>query len=69
MSSKKQVKIKLSVKFFTLTEIKYLKEFLNTNVSNTELWVKLKRYFINEDEKLKEELQDLLREFEYNVIV
>ena len=48
-------------------EIKYLKEFLNTNVSNTELWVKLKRYFINEDEKLKEELQDLLREFEYNL--
>ena len=61
MSSKKQVKIKLSVKFFTLTEIKYLKEFLNTNVSNTELWVKLKRYFINEDEKLKEELQDFLQ--------
>ena len=48
-------------------EIKYLKEFLNKNVSNTELWTKLKRYFINEDENLKEELQDILREFEYNL--
>ena len=50
-------------------EIKYLKKFLNNNVSNTELWIKLKRYFINgdADETLKEELKDLLMEFEYNM--
>ena len=48
-------------------EIKYLKQFLNKNVSNNELWAKLKRYYINEDEKLKEELKDQLMEFEYNL--
>ena len=50
-------------------EINYLKKFLNNNVSNTELWSKLKRYFINEDddEKLKEELKELLNEFNYNL--
>lgn len=50
-------------------EIKYLKEFLNNNIKNKELWTKLKRYFINgeEDENLKEELKDLLHEFEYNL--
>ena len=44
-------------------EIDYLKRFLNKNVSNNELWNKLKRYYINEDEKLK----DYLSEFEYNL--
>ena len=50
-------------------EIKYLKEFLNNNIKNKELWTKLKRYFINEeeDENLKEELKDLLHEFKYNL--
>ena len=50
-------------------EINYLKKFLNNNISNTELWGKLKRYFINEDdnEQLKEELKVLLNEFNYNL--
>ena len=50
-------------------EIKYLKEFIQSNVSNKELWNKLKRHFLNneEDEKLKEELQDQLDEFQYNL--
>ena len=48
-------------------EINYLKKFLNNNVSNDELWAKLKRYFINEDEELKEELNDMLMEFQYNM--
>ena len=50
-------------------EINYLKKFLNNNASNTELWTKLKRYFINEDydDKLKEELTELLNEFDYNL--
>ena len=50
-------------------EINYLKKFLNNNVDNKELWTKLKKYFINEteDEKLKEELKDLLMEFDYNL--
>lgn len=50
-------------------EINYLKKFLRYNISNKELWNKLKRYFLDEnhDEKLKEELKDLLIEFEYNL--
>ena len=50
-------------------EINYLKKFLKDNVSNKELWTKLKRYFLDEnyDEKLKDELKDLLMEFEYNL--
>ena len=50
-------------------EINYLKKFLNNNASNTELWSKLKRYFIKEDddEKLKEELKEILNEFNYNL--
>ena len=50
-------------------EINYLKKFLNNNVDNKELWTKLKKYFLNEteDEKLKEELKDLLKEFNYNL--
>ena len=31
------------------------------------MWAKLKRYFINEDEELKEELNDMLMEFQYNM--
>ena len=50
-------------------EIRYLKEFLLANSSNEELWFKLKRYFIHEDddEKLKEELTDILNELKYNL--
>ena len=50
-------------------EIKYLKKFLNTNISNHELWTKLKRYFITEDddENLKEELKEQLQEFKYHL--
>ena len=50
-------------------EINYLKKFLNNNASNTELWSKLKRYFIKEDddEKLKEKLKDILKELNYNL--
>ena len=50
-------------------EIDYLKRFLKSNAKNDELWMKLKKYFINEDDDdaLKEELQDLLNEFQYNL--
>ena len=50
-------------------EIKYLKKFLTSNSSNEELWSKLKRYYINDedDEKLNDELSSLINEFNYNL--
>ena len=50
-------------------EIEYLKEFLLSNSSNEELWTKLKRYYVHEDddEKLTEELNELLNELNYNL--
>lgn len=50
-------------------EIRYLKEFLIKNSKNNELWAKLQKYYnTNEnDEILKEELQETLNEFEYNL--
>ena len=50
-------------------EIKYLKEFIQSNVENKELWAKLKKYFLNEDDddELKEELKEVLNELDYNL--
>ena len=51
-------------------EIQYLKEFLLKNSENKELWAKLQEYYNNKDEideSLREELQDTLNEFEYNL--
>ena len=50
-------------------EIDYLKKFILTNSSNEELWTNLKRYFVleDDDEKLTDELKDILNELNYNL--
>lgn len=50
-------------------EIEYLKEFLTINSNNNDLLAKLQKYYIYEDdsEDLKEELQEQLDEFKYNL--
>ena len=50
-------------------EIQYLKEFLHENSKNTELWAKLKKYYHDDesDDELKEELSQILKEFDYNL--
>ena len=50
-------------------EIQYLKEFLEKNCENTELWAKLKKYYHSDerDDELKKELSPTLKEFEYNL--
>ena len=50
-------------------EIDYLKKFILINSSNEELWAKLKRYFILEDDdgKLTDELNEILNELNYNL--
>ena len=50
-------------------EIEYLKNFMTTNSSNEEIWNKLKRYYLDdeEDDKLKDELSNLINEFNYNL--
>ena len=50
-------------------EIEYLKNFMTTNSSNEEIWNKLKRYYLDdeEDDKLKDELSNLINEFNYKL--
>ena len=50
-------------------EITYLKKFIQDNIKNKKLWNKLQKYYGTDesDDKLKEELKDILEELDYNL--